>query len=182
MDSYKRIDHEINHIKISQCSDVDKISKFLYEVNYSINKKEVISSWINEGHKCWVAKDKDTIVGILWGFYGTFEYLGLSGRTLSMNKQIKLNNAVYLTHQIVSPRYRGCRIATLLIINLIKDVQHEDNIKQVISKMRASNAVSFRVHNRDKLVTIIGIIFSWQFFSIQFRKEIFLDKKKVTWK
>jgi hypothetical protein len=95
-------------IKVEVSASVEEIYGFYKKMKRDSITKEKIEKWISENNECFLIYEGGKAIGGMWIFKDEIQLKNISGRTLSAQKNIRLNkNTIYGAYGIIDETHRG---------------------------------------------------------------------------
>lgn len=168
-------------INVNLSSNVDDIYRFYKNMKRDSITKERIDNWLSKNYECFLIYEENKVVGGMWIFKNQFELKNLSGRTLSTEKSISLNeNTLYGAYVIIDEAYRGKGLNQILLNNVIEYYSRKDEYSNLLVITGASNGayINSAIKCNAKL---IGITEVTNVLGLISRKVLYLDQKLKVW-
>lgn len=172
-----------NNIVVNKSTNINEIGSFYKKMNRDSVNQKTIKSWLENNYDCFLVRIKGSqkSIGAMWIFKGKFTLKNLSGRTLSSNKNIKLNDdSLYGAMVIVDEEYRGRGINQYLLNYVVNYYYKNSDYKKMIIITGATNGAYIRSTMKIN-AKLIGITQITNILGIKIRRELFLDKKEKSW-
>ncbi|PAD40398.1 GNAT family N-acetyltransferase [Terribacillus sp. 7520-G] len=173
----------LNHndkYSVAVSSDIQDIYDFYKRMNRNSISVSIIKDWLSRDYECFLIKDdcKNTL-GAMWAFKNEFLLKNTSGRTLSSNKEIKLDkDTVYGAYVIIDPTTRGKGLNHQLLGYVIN--YYDKKYKKLLVTTGASNAAYIRSSMKNN-AQLIGIVEVLNILGFHKRKIFFIDSKEKVW-
>lgn len=169
-------------VDIVKSNDIQEISNFYKKMKRDSVNEDVIKTWLNSEFDCFLVYSPDGVaVGGMWVFKEKFTLKSTSGKTLSSQNTIYLDNeSIYGAFVIIDENFRGRGINQLLLRFVIDYYTENSKYKKLLIITGASNGAYIRTTMKNN-AKLIGITEVTNIFGRRYRKELFLDRQEKVW-